>query len=121
MEKIIYIAGPVTDDPDHKWKFERAQTKLERQGYKVINPVKLAAALPETLTWKQIMEICLTAIAQADEAYFLEGWEESVGATAEFLACKGKIPVRYEKMKAKDMCNPKMEIPEFLKSYGRGQ
>lgn len=115
--KTIYIAGPVTNDPDHEWKFARAQVRLERQGYKVINPVNLAAALPDTFTWKQIMEVCLAALSQVDEAYFLEGWEESNGAMLEWMSAKGSIPVRYEKPKPTGRM--KIEIPEFLKEYAR--
>jgi len=118
MKKSIYIAGPVTNDPDHRWKFARAQVRLERQGYKVINPVNLAAALPDTFTWTQIMEVCLAALSQADEAYFLEGWEESNGAMIEFMYIKGRIPVRYEVPK-RDKESLHIVIPDFLKEYAR--
>lgn len=116
--KTIYIAGPVTNDPDYRWKFARAQVRLERQGYKVINPVNLAAALPDTFTWTQIMEVCLAALSQADEAYFLEGWEESNGAMVEFMTAKGSIPVRYEVPK-RDKESLHIVIPDFLKEYAR--
>lgn len=116
--KTVYIAGPVTNDPDYKWKFARAQVRLERKGYEVINPVNLAAALPSTFTWKQIMEVCLAALSQADEAYFLDGWEESNGATLEFMSIKGKLPIRYEKPKPRPD-HIKIEIPDFLKNYGK--
>ena len=118
MKKSIYIAGPVTNDPDYKWKFARAQVRLERQDYKVINPVNLAAALPDTFTWTQIMEVCLAALSQADEAYFLEGWEESNGAMVEFMTAKGSIPVRYEVPK-RDKESFHIVIPDFLKEYAR--
>lgn len=118
MKKSIYIAGPVTNDPDYKWKFARAQSRLERRGYEVINPVNLAAALPGSFTWKQIMEVCLAALSQADEAYFLEGWEESNGATLEYIYAKGKIPIRYER--PRDTLNGmKFTIPEFLREYAK--
>ena len=29
-EKTVYIAGPVTNDPDYKWKFARAQSVKRR-------------------------------------------------------------------------------------------
>lgn len=117
-EKTVYIAGPVTNDPDYKWKFARAQSKLERRGYKVVNPVSLAAALPDTFTWKQIMEVCLAALSQVDEAYFLEGWEASTGATIEFESIRGRIPVKYEKPKPRTE-SFHIEIPEFLKNFGK--
>lgn len=117
-EKTVYIAGPVTNDPDYKWKFARAQSRLERRGYKVVNPVVLAAALPDTFTWKQIMEVCLAALSQVDEAYFLEGWEESKGAVLEFESIRGKIAVRYEKPQPRTE-SLHIEIPAFLRNYGK--
>lgn len=116
-EKTVYIAGPVTKDPDYKWKFARAQVRLESMGYKIINPVNLAAALPDNFTWRQIMEVCLAALSQADEAYFLEGWEDSNGANMEWIAANGKMPIRYEKPKRNT--EPTFQIPEFLKNYAR--
>lgn len=46
----IYIAGPVTGDPDYIEKFNKAEEKLKGEGWTVINPVKVNANLPDDTT-----------------------------------------------------------------------
>lgn len=45
----IYISGPITGTTDYKERFAVAEEKLKANGYEVVNPAKLAAALPESL------------------------------------------------------------------------
>lgn len=79
----IYISGPITGTTDYKERFAAAEEKLEANGYEVVNPVKLAEALPGTLTHREHMKIDLAALVVCDAIYMLKGWRDSNGAKAE--------------------------------------
>lgn len=36
----IYIAGSITNNPDYKEQFEKAERELINKGYEVVNPTK---------------------------------------------------------------------------------
>lgn len=76
----VYIAGPMSGLPDfNRAAFNHAHVFLGARGYVVLNP----ALLPDRLTQKEYMDICLAMIRCADAIYMLEGWEHSAGARAE--------------------------------------
>lgn len=83
-KKIVYIAGPITGVPDYKTRFCAVETELCLKGYRVINPAKL----PEGLTNKQYMHVCLPLIDCADVVLFMEGSQDSKGAMSEFAYCR---------------------------------
>ena len=88
----IYIAGPITGDPDYKAKFGAVKQTLEEQGYTVLNP----AELPEGMTAADYMRICLAMLDVADGIYMLPGWENSLGAGTELqLAWYCGKPIQY--------------------------
>ncbi len=81
---IGYLSGPITGNKDYKQQFARAAEQLAGEGYKVINPAALDAAVPEgTLTYEQIVAIDLELLALADCLIQLPGWEDSRGANRE--------------------------------------
>ena len=83
MKKFtIYLAGPISGDPNYQEKFARVEAQISDK-YAVINPAKL----PQGMSNKDYMRICLPALLTADVALFLPGWEKSPGARIEhFLA-----------------------------------
>lgn len=84
MAKVIYLSGPITEDPDYKKKFNDAEVLLSgRLGHKVLNP----AVLPQGLTEAQYMRIDLAMLDSADVVVFLPGWENSRGASIERSYC----------------------------------
>lgn len=84
MAKVIYLSGPITEDPDYKKKFNDAEFLLSgRLGHKVLNP----AVLPQGLTEAQYMRIDLAMLDSADVVVFLPGWENSRGACIEWSYC----------------------------------
>lgn len=77
----IYIAGPITGHLNYKEKFAVKEKELREMGHIVLNP----SFLPDGL--KDYMPICYAMMDQADLAYFLKGWEDSVGANLENEYC----------------------------------
>lgn len=71
----IYISGAITDTDDYMERFERAERKLRERGEtEIINPAKVCASLPKTLTHEEYMKICLAMLSLCDEVYLIPPW-----------------------------------------------
>ena len=79
----IYIAGPVTGDPDYIEKFNKAEEKLKGEGWTVINPVKVNANLPDDTTWDQYLHMGYAMLDMCNSIFMLPGFENSKGAVRE--------------------------------------
>ena len=92
--RIVYIAGPMSGLPDfNRYAFHLAARVRQLLGDKVLNP----ASLPDGLTERQYMSICIPMIQASDMLYVLDGFETSLGAKAEIaLAEKLDIPIVYQ-------------------------
>lgn len=78
----IYISGPVTGVQNFETAFSKAAGRIERHGHQYVNPAMLAKYFPEG-SHDFYMSIAFATIIQCDTAYFLRGWENSVGARME--------------------------------------
>lgn len=87
--KKIYIAGKITDCPDYKQHFERAEAILRAEGYKVINPAHLDLAMPG-FEHADYMHVCRAMIDLVDCVAFLPNWRDSLGATMEYKYARKK-------------------------------
>ena len=79
-----YISGAITNNPNHKVDFERAEMWLKSQGYEVINPCKL----PYKLSYAEYMKVALLLLEMCDGIYMLSNWEQSNGAKTELVVAK---------------------------------
>jgi len=90
---IVYVAGKITGLHNYKEKFERAEKMLTDWGLIVLNPAKL----PAGMTHEQYMHICYAYIDVADTVFFLNNWQDSVGAGLEHdYAKRTKKNIMYE-------------------------
>lgn len=89
----LYLAGPITHNPNFKEQFNTAAEKHRELGRTVINP----AELPPGLEQHEYMHICYAMIDVCEALLFLKGWENSDGARAEHAYAKRvKKKILYE-------------------------
>lgn len=94
----IYIAGAITDNPNYREQFKRAEEYLKSAGHAVINPVK-----NEGFTYREYINMGLCELMQCDAIYLLKGYENSTGATLEHdYARTVGLKVYYEGVEALD-------------------
>ena len=82
-KKIVYVAGPISSDPDYKTKFDAVAKEIEDMGYAVYNPTWQ----PLGLEYKQYIDVSLKMLMECDAVVFLEGWMDSDGAVLENVYC----------------------------------
>lgn len=92
--KRIYIAGPMTGEPDlNREEFRKAAKFVEEpsKGFSIgFNPHDVANMLgwDEQTPLSTIASTLLADLASCDAIYMLRGWEQSKGATAEHAVAK---------------------------------
>lgn len=84
MIKRIYLSGPITGTDDYMERFEAVENRLKEQGFSVINPARVTAALPSDLDYEEYMELDFRLLDLCDTVYMLNGWEKSCGANREY-------------------------------------
>ena len=82
----IYISGSISNNPNYKEDFERAEDYLQREYPKaeLINPALVNSFLPKSTTHEEYMRMSFCMLDMADGVYFINGWEESKGANQEY-------------------------------------
>jgi len=77
--KKAYIAGKITNNPNYKEQFQKAEKYLELQGYAVMNPAILNSGFEQ----KDYLHVCMAMIDTCEIVFFLPNWINSPGAKKE--------------------------------------
>ena len=89
----VYISGAITNDPNYKKKFRRAEKLWEKKGVEVVNPAKNKGE-----NYKEYIETGIFQLMNCNTIYMLKGWEDSKGARLEHrIAEKCGYNIIYEK------------------------
>ena len=82
----IYISGAITNNPNYKEDFERAEDYLNNKfpGIEIINPALVNSFLPKSTTHEEYMKMSFCMLDMADVVYMMEGWRKSCGACQEY-------------------------------------
>ena len=95
----IYISGSITNNPNYKEDFERAEDYLQREypSADIINPALVNSFLPKSTTYEERMKMCFCMLDMCDSIYMLKGWEKSCGANREYgYALAKDMVIMYE-------------------------
>lgn len=93
---LVYLSGGVSKNPNYRKDFKRGQTKMEKAGFAVINPVEIFKGF-KLKDHDAYMKVCLPLLEQADHILMLCGWSTSEGAVAEHNHAKlHNISIMYE-------------------------
>lgn len=98
---LIYLAGRITSDPLHAYRFADAEMALAAEGHVILNP----CMLPNGMEYEQYMRIDAAMIREADAVCFLQGWSGSDGAKRErrLAEALGKQIMNYNGMKRRQI------------------
>lgn len=82
----IYISGAITNNPNYKEDFERAEDYLQREypNAEIINPALVNSHLPKSTTHEEYMQMCFVMLDMADSIFMIDGWQKSCGASQEY-------------------------------------
>ncbi|MDO5297774.1 MAG: DUF4406 domain-containing protein [bacterium] len=107
--KTVYIAGPITGDPDYKHKFKAAEFVMRNKGFIVLNPAAMFASLDkQNASWETIMSVGLNILQMADRLALLPDWKDSRGSLMELGAFMSRnaddgIIYEFQELKVNDM------------------
>ena len=95
----IYISGAITNNPNYKEDFERAEDYLQREypSAEIVNPALVNSFLPKSTTYEEYMKMCFCMLDMCDSIYMTQGWEKSFGANRELgYAMAKNMIIMYE-------------------------
>lgn len=112
----VYISGSISKNPAFKIDFESAERKLNKDGFKTLNPCSIDHSFHDQ-TWESFMkEDLIQMIQQCNFIFMIKGWEKSRGARLEYQIAK---KLHYFILKEKNgkfyVCKPET----FLEYIGR--
>ena len=84
----IYISGKITGLPINEViaKFQATEAKIRRFGFEAVSPLR--NGLPLESEWADQMGKDIALLLRADAIYMLPDWQQSEGATLEYLIAR---------------------------------
>ena len=95
----IYISGAITNNPNYKEDFERAEDYLQREypNDEIINPALVNSFLPKSTTHEEYMGMSFCMLDMCTAIYMLKTWNKSCGANRELGYAMAKdMTIMYE-------------------------
>lgn len=83
----LYISGKITNNPNYKEDFGKAEKWLLSKGITPINPCKIND-ICDKLTYEEFMKVDYCLIDLCDGLFMLKGWQDSKGALSEMCYAK---------------------------------
>lgn len=84
----VYIAGPITDNPNYAIEFCEVETWLREHGFEPVNPARNVEE-----SYKGYIDTGLKQLMSCDMICLLDGWSDSDGASLEWdYACTVEMP-----------------------------
>ena len=81
----IYISGAITNNPNYKEDFERAEDYLQREypSAEIINPALVNSFLPKSTTHEEYMRMSFCMLDMCNSIFMIDGWQKSCGSSQE--------------------------------------
>ena len=100
-QDTIFISGPISNVPNYRENFKRAQKHLKSLGYKnIINPAKIVKLIPDSISYDDALDIDLHFLSLCNKIYVLNNWQKSTGSSTEVrYAEKHGIEIIFEDYK----------------------
>lgn len=93
----VYISGPITGTTDYMERFRSIEERMAAAGIVAINPAKVNAQLPGTLSHAEYMKTSIAMLDMCEAVYMMAGWQQSKGCNIEFeYACEHGIAIYFE-------------------------
>ena len=95
----IYISGAITNNPNYKEDFERAEDYLQREypNDEIINPALVNSFLPKSTSHKEYMRMSFCMLDICEAIFMLKGWSKSCVANRELgYAMANDMIIMYE-------------------------
>ena len=94
----IYIAGPMTGLPDNNYSaFHDAAARLRKRAWHVENPAENPTPhVDATCSWTAYMRMGVSQLMTCHAIYLLPGWQQSKGASLEYMVAQQLGLVIYE-------------------------
>jgi hypothetical protein len=100
---IIYISGPITNNPNFEQEFAAAEQYLlklfsNNDSVTILNPVSFSkAVVGNQLSYDNYLAIDTKLISLCTHIYFLKNWDKSYGCQIEYLtALKHNLTILFQ-------------------------
>lgn len=107
----IYVAGPMTGLPDNNYPaFHDAAARLRKRCWHVENPAENPAPhVDAACSWTAYMRMGVSQLMTCHAIYLLPGWQQSKGASLEYLVAQQLGLVIYEHATQDDVLQEQLQ------------